>query len=384
MLSVVLAALLGCGSAHAQEDVFRIGALGTFSGPFSVMGESMRRGAELAVELRGNEVLGVPVEFVWEDDETKPQVAVQKATRMVSNGVQMLFAPVSSGSTAAVMTIAQRSRTPFLVTLSSSDAITGADRNDYTFRTANLSSMEVAMMGKYVEAAGFRKVYVLATDYKVGRDSADSLKQLLSQAGVEIAGEDYPALGTTDFSILVNKVLQSDAEAAYLGLAGNDLISFIKQADQVKLQDRKALFGQIIMDESLGRAVGEAGIGINSALRYHFSIDNPANKAFVEAFRAKYGEHPDQYAGEAFDGVAWFLDVVDSTGSWEKQAWLDAFRGSTRENSVEGVKTMRACDNQAAQTGYYGVGVEGTGDLPRVTMNITEEFPADALFKPCE
>jgi branched-chain amino acid transport system substrate-binding protein len=102
---LALATLLAAIStlAAAQETEFKIGAVGTLSGPFGVLGESIRKGAELAAEMRGNKVLGVPIKFVWEDDETKPQVAVQKATRLISGGSNMLLAPVSSGSTLAIM-----------------------------------------------------------------------------------------------------------------------------------------------------------------------------------------------------------------------------------------------------------------------------------------
>lgn len=387
--SLVLAAVLATAAlsnpspSAAQEREFRIGALGTFTGAFGVIGESMRRGAELAAEMRGNQVLGVPVRFTWEDDETKPQVAVQKATRLTSEKVHVLYAPVSSASTLAVMKVAEREKTPLLVTLSALDDIANSNGNPYTFRTSNSQEMETRMLLRFIEEKRFTKIYIAASDYKAGRDAIAAMRKRLEGKGVSIVGEDYIPIGARDYSIIVNKVAQSDAQAFYVGVAGNDLISLLKQADQVKLQEKKTLFGQIVMDELLGKATGPAALGIYSALRYHFSVDNAANKAFVAAFRKKYGEFPDQYAGEAFDGVAWFLDVVDATKVWDKEKWLAAFRASKRPQSVEGTKAMRTCDNQAEQPGFYGKAVKGEGELPAVTMQILYRFEAKDLMTPC-
>ena len=89
-------------------------------------------------------------------------------------------------------------------------------------------------------------------------------------------------------------------------------------------------------------------------------------------------------AGEAFDGMAWFLDVIDGTKSWDREAWTKAFKTSKRDNSVEGSKSMRACNNQAEQMGYFGRAVKGTGSLPPVTMEVTNSYPPDKLFEACK
>lgn len=377
LLSVIAA------GAFAQESEFKIGAVGTFSGPFGVLGESLRKGAELAAELHGNEVLGVPIVFEWEDDETKPQIAVQMATRLMSGGAQMLLAPVSSGSTLAIMKVVERAKTPLLVTLSVSDDIIGKDGNPYTFRTSNSLDMDMRMLAEAASADGIKKMYLTSMDYSAGHDAMQILRSYLEQLGIEVVAEDYYAIGTKDYSILVNKILQSDADAVLVGFAGNDGINFLKQGDEVDLAGKKILMGNLVMDELIGAAVGPASVGVGSTMRYHFTIENEANKAFVAAYLAKYDEYPTQYAGEAFDGVSWFLDVVDSTKSWDKADWLEAFENSERDSSIEGVKKMRACDHQAEQRGFMGKGIAGSGDLPAITMEITQSFEAAQLFRPC-
>jgi len=372
------------GAAHAADGEFKIGGVVAMSGAYGVIGEAMQRGAELAVEMRGGQVLGVPVVFDWQDTETKPQVAVQKATKMMASGADMLFGAVSSGSTLAVMKVAERRKVPLLVTLSASDEITGSQMSKYAFRTSNPVNMENQMMAEFAGGEGLHKIYGVVADYTVGREMWDNLKAKLEAKNIEIVAEDYPPLGNKDYAIIIDKVAKSDADGVAMIMTGGDAITFLKQSGQVDLKDQKAVFGTMVMDELMGSAVGEKSYGVNSTLRYHFSTENEANKAFVTAFQEKYGELPNQFAGEAFDGMTWFLDVVDKTGSWEAEDWVAAFEGSTHETSIEGPKTMRACDHQAAQIGVFGKAVKGEAPLPAVTMDVTYTFQPDVLFAPCD
>ena len=139
----------------------------------------------------------------------------------------------------------------------------------------------------------------------------------------------------------------------------------------------------MLQDEALAAATGSAAIGVNSGVRYHFSLENDANKAFVEAYRAEHDDLPSSFAGEAYDGLRWWLRAVDETGSWDVEDWVKNFESSVYEDSVEGRKEMRACDHQAAQVGLWGEVVQGEAPLPELTMRITEIFEADRLFDAC-
>ncbi|MGX1309576.1 ABC-type branched-subunit amino acid transport system substrate-binding protein [Amorphus suaedae] len=376
--------VLWATGAGAEDKEFKIGGVVAMSGAYGVIGEAMQRGAELAVEMRGGKVLGAPIVFDWQDTETKPQVAVQKATKLMAGGANMLFGAVSSGSTLAVMKVAERRKVPLLVTLSASDEITGSQMSPYAFRTSNPVNMENQMMAEFASKEGLKKVYGVVADYTVGREMWDNLKAKLKDKNIEIVAEDFPPLGNKDYAIIIDKVGKSDADGVAMIMTGGDAITFLKQSGQVGLKNEKAVFGTMVMDELMGSAVGDQSYGVNSTLRYHFSTENEANAAFVKAFRDKYGEFPNQFAGEAFDGLSWFLDVVEETGSWDADTWVKAFEASTYEKSVEGVKTMRACDHQAAQMGVFGKAVKGEAPYPDVTMDVTYTFEPDLLFAPCK
>lgn len=382
-LCVALGLIAGGGAWAAEPDTFTIGGVVSLSGPYGVFGDDMRKGVEIAIEQRGGKVLGKPVRVLWEDDETKPQPAVQKTTRLISEGAQMIFGAVSSASTIAVMNIVKQRKIPHLVTMSADDKITVPGGSRYTFRTSNTLGMEQRMALAFAKERKLKRIYGVIADYQATRDSWAWFRKEAEKAGIEIVGDDFPPLGNRDFSSIVDKVARTKADGVALFMTGSDVITMVKQAGQVNLAANRVIFGPVVADETMAAGVGPAAIGVQSGVRYHFTENNPANKAFVEAYRKKYNEFPSSAAGEAYDGMSWWLDVVDKTGSWDKEKWVTAFENSTRDNSVEGKKVMRACDHQALQDGLWGVVDKGAPPQPAYVMRITKVYPPTTVFEPC-
>jgi ABC-type branched-subunit amino acid transport system substrate-binding protein len=366
------------------QETFRIGGLVSFSGAYSLQGVVMRQAVELAVEERGGKILGRPIVIKWVDTETKPQVAVQQLTRILSEGVDVIFGGVSSSETIAMMKPIEQRKVIHLVTASSDNKITGENKTRYTFRTSDTIELANRIVGEFIKERKFKKLYAVASDVGVLRDSMNETVAFSKKLGIEVVGVDVVPLDTTDYSVVVDKMIKSEADAVVAYLGGAPAITFVKQAAQVDLPKKATLFGPVLMDEAQAAAVGDASIGVYSVLRYQFGEDNPANHRFVEAFRKKYNAWPNEIAGEAYDGASWLFDVIEKTGVWDREKWVDAFETSVRENSVQGRKTMRKCDHQATQIGLFGVVAKGQPPLPEYYMKIEKTYPESSLFDPCK
>lgn len=380
LASVVFSA----STAFAAEAPFKIGVVIPFSGAFGILGQNTKRGIELAIEERGGKILSRTIEVAWEDSETKPQVAVQKTSKILASGIDTLFGAASSAETIAMMPLAAQAKVPHIVTMSADDRITGSNKTRYTFRTSNNLGMENVLVATQIKNGKMKKVYGVASDVGVTRESWNNIRDDVAKAGVQIAGEDFPPMGSKDYSIIVDKALRSGADAVVFVGAGNDAVGFLKQAHEVGLTKKAQILGPVLIDDTVAKAVGPASEGVMSALRYHASLDNAANKRFVEAYRKKFGELPDMVAGEAYDGMAWWFEVIEKTGGTDKEKWITAFEHSVRTNSVEGTKSMRICDHQAEQIGIWGRGSKvgsGAGDY---AMVVTQILPSAGLFAPCK
>jgi len=379
-LTTVVLLLTGVG-VNAAPPPFRLGAIVSTTGVMGVYGQGIRRGIEMAVEARGGKVDGREIQVIFDDDESKSQVAVQQTTRLLAGGVDTLFAPGSSGPTLAMMPLAADAKVPMLVSNAADDRITGTNKSRYTFRTSPPIGAEGIVVSSHLKTTyPGKKVYAIVSDVGVVRDSWKVVKDDIAKAGLQVEGEDFPTFGSKNWSVLVNKVAQSSTDVVVLMTAGSDSIGFLKQAHEVGLTPKVKVVGPVIMDDSIANAVGAGALGVVSLARYHARLDNPVSKQFAAAYVKKYGSEPDASAGEAYDSVAWWLDVVNRVGGTNREKWIDAFETDVRTQSLKGTKKMRGCDHQAEQIAILTVGAktaQGYG------TSILTTYPAEGVFPGC-
>jgi ABC-type branched-subunit amino acid transport system substrate-binding protein len=365
----------------AQEK-FVVGLVASMTGPFATVGEAMKRGAQLGVEMRGK-VRGKSLELITEDDETKPQISVQKANKLLASGVNLMMGSVASGATIAIMKPIAQKKVPHLVSVSGSDDITGKDKTAYTFRTSDPNLLYINTTVSFVLDNKVKKLYALGLDLGTNRDAIEAITDDLKSKGVEIVGKDFVPLSSMDYAVVVDKVAKSGADAVFMYGGGDSGIAFIKQAAQVGLTEKMLVFGATLMNEVTANALGEVPGKVYTSVRYQFQIDNPANKAFVAAYRKKFNEWPSEEAGQTFDALNWYLDIVETSKSNNPEDWIKEFSASTYTKSIEGTKAMRLCDQQATKPGYWAVREKGTGDLPPYYLKLVKTYEANSIWKPC-
>ncbi|HEY0200981.1 MAG TPA: ABC transporter substrate-binding protein, partial [Burkholderiaceae bacterium] len=282
LVALALGAGLAC-AAHAETPPaqFKIGGVVSLSGTYGIYGVDMQKGVALAIEQHGGKVLGKPIEVMWEDDETKPQPAVQKATRLIASGADMIFGAVSSTSTLAIMNLAKQRKIPHLVTTSADDKITQPGGSRYTFRTGNSFGLETRMAFNFTQARKLTRIYGVIADYGATRDGWQWYRAEAEKAGIKIVGEDFAPLGNRDYASIVNNIANSDADGVAVFTSGSDSVTLLKQAAAVNLNRNRVVFGPGLIDDALATATGPGVVGVYSGVRSHFSLDNAANKAFV-------------------------------------------------------------------------------------------------------
>lgn len=380
LATVLIAPAQAAEAPSAVKIAFVLG----LSGPLALIGADMKRGFELALEERQYKINGVPIEATWDDSEGKPQVTVQKASQRIAQGAHMLVGEIGSPSTTALSGLAEQREVPLLVTFASDNALTTPGKLKWTFRTGKTTQANVTAAVTAARGFGVQRVFGMAPDYEAGREAWYVAKRLFEEAGVAITGEAFHPTPNRDFAIIIQRAMGSGADGIFTVSQGNDAATFLKQAAEVGLKDKLKVAGSGLIDDSILRSVGPAGLGIGSNIRYHWSEDTPANKSFVKDFRQKYGELPAANAGDAYDGLRWWLRVVEGSKSWDKKDWISAMAGNVIEDSIEGRKDMGACDHQARQIALVGLSSEyNAPDLPKYGMKITKVIPAAEVYKAC-
>src|SRR5881398_2323840 len=114
---------------RAQPTTFKVGVIHPVTGPLAEPGQACRLGAQLATDAINaaggiKSLGGMKLELLLGDTQTKPDLGRLEAERVVNQGAQMLLGSFDSGSTAAMVSVAQQKRVPFLIDIAAADPIT--------------------------------------------------------------------------------------------------------------------------------------------------------------------------------------------------------------------------------------------------------------------
>ena len=148
-----------------------------------------------------------------------------------------------------------------------------------------------------------------------------------------MAGEVYTKLGQTDYAAEIAQIRASGAEAVFFFLPGGMGIAFTKQYAQsgvgLPLMGPAFSFSQDVLP-----AVGDAALGVKNSASWSPDLDNEANRAFVEAFKAEYKRIPSVYAAQAWDTANLILAAAGKASVKDK----DAFRAALKAADFKSVR----------------------------------------------
>jgi branched-chain amino acid transport system substrate-binding protein len=103
VVAIAVALLLAAGQASAQQKTIKIGFISTFTGPPAAIGNDMKNSFELGLDHHGRKLGGLPVEVFYADDQTKPEVGVQKTQELIeSNHIDLVVGYIWSNVLLAI------------------------------------------------------------------------------------------------------------------------------------------------------------------------------------------------------------------------------------------------------------------------------------------
>src|SRR5437867_10153261 len=128
-----------------------------------------------------------------------PATAVRKAQKLVEkDGVKFLTGVVLSSEALAVSAKCPEWKVIFMSTINGAGALTAKSWNRYFFRVNTSGPMGARAVSLYLVESPMKRFFGLGSDYAWGRDSVGSFEKLITAAGKEIVGKDYPQVGTKD------------------------------------------------------------------------------------------------------------------------------------------------------------------------------------------
>ncbi|MCT4558066.1 MAG: ABC transporter substrate-binding protein [Pelagimonas sp.] len=315
--ALALASCLAALAVPTWAEGVKVGMITTLSGGGAGLGIDVRDGFMLAVKQAGRSDL----EVVIEDDQRKPDIAVQLADKMIqSEKVDVLTGIIWSNLAMAVVPATVAQGKFYLSPNAGPSVLAGKGCNPNYFNVAWQNDNLHEAGGAYAKGAGYQNSFILAPNYPAGKDALTGYKRTY---GGDLAGELFTKLGQTDYASEIAQIRASGADSGYFFLPGGMGISFLKQYADSGL-DIPIVGPAFSFDQGILQAVGDAALGVVNTSQWNKDIDNATNAAFVETFQAEYGRLPSLYASQGFDTANLLISAMDKADVKD----ADAFRAA--------------------------------------------------------
>ena len=368
----------------------KVGIIDCYSGPAAVYGEDALNGFKLALEEINKEGVlgGNKIEFTTRDTKFKVDIALNMAKELVMReNVDVLVGTINSGAALAVSdAIAKKEKVPFIVWISKSERITGEKGHRYVFSTGENTAMAGKAGGVALSKKPYVKYWVGGDDYSYGHDIANAawrnLKALKPE--VEMIGKSWWKPGEPDLVPYITAILAAKPDAVIFCTGGRSMTNIMKAVKATGMAEKVPIWIHTATDHAVLKPLGpEAPEGVLGTMDYHFYYpDTPANKSFVKAFQAAYGNPPGFPAFHGYITAYFIAEAYKKAGSLDKEKFIDALEG-LKIASPAGEIEMRACDHQVVLPMYLGITKKAPGKDYIISSDIVT-LRGDEVLPTCE
>ena len=372
LTQLALTACLALAAPMAQAEGLKVGMITTLSGGGAGLGIDVRDGFLLALQMAGSDI-----EVVVEDDQRKPDIAVQLADKLVqSEKVDVLTGIIWSNLAMAVVPSVTAQGKFYLSPNAGPSPLAGKGCHPNYFNVSWQNDAFSEAAGAFMSEEGVGKVVLMAPNYPAGQDMMAGFKRFFKG---EVSQEIYTKLGQQDYAAEIAQIRASDADQLYYFLPGGMGISFIKQYADAGV-DKPVMGPAFSFDQGILGAIGEAALGVKNTAHWSKDLDVPGNAEFVAAFEAEYGRLPSLYAAQGFDTGNLLVSAANAADVSD----ADAFRAALKAADYESVRGAFAFgDNQHPIQTIYMREVVKEGDLVTnkvigvAATNHTDAYGAD-------
>ncbi|HYM30833.1 MAG TPA: ABC transporter substrate-binding protein [Candidatus Cybelea sp.] len=321
--ALLLGAALGLASAavtapFAAADTVKVGVVLTYSGVNAEYGDQITRAMELYQKLHAADIAPNKVEFIKRDSKAPNGAAAKTEVQelITQDKVNMLAGFVFSPDAIASAPLATEAKIPMIVLNAGTAWITNL--SPYIARTSFSMWQSGYPMGIYAaKELKCKTAAVGYTDYPPGKDSLEAFKRGYVGNGGQMVDEvpmGNPAQ-VPDFTPFFQRVKDKKPDCFYVFVpAGVHATAVVKTYNDLGMRKAGVKLigpGDIIQDTKL-QQMGDNAVGLLTMGNYAADFKNPANVAFVKAWKEAYGKDstPDFMAVAGWDGTAAIFHVV--------------------------------------------------------------------------
>ncbi len=316
----LLFAAAGLLAISAVAGDLKIGVAEALTGGAAQYGVPIRNGFQLAADeinakggINGNKLV-----LVIEDEQGKKEEAINVFKKLIfQDKVLMIFGPTLSNSMFAAGPVANAAKVVAFGTSNTANGI--SEMGPYIFRNSVMESDVLPVtVSTAVKHYKIKKVAVIyGNDDAFTKSGYDVFKKVLEDQKIPVTTTETYVKGDVDFKAQLTKIKATNPDAVICSGLAEEAATLMVQARGLGLKV-PFIGGNGFNSPKLFEVSKTAGEGTFVGSPWANTNPTPANQHFVEAYRAKYGSEPNQFAAQAFDAMtiaAAALKTVKVTGN---------------------------------------------------------------------
>ncbi len=278
-------------AASGGGDTIKVGILHSLSGTMAISEKSVVDAEQLAIKEinAAGGVLGKQIEAIVEDGASDWPTFAEKSKKLIDQDkVVAVFGCWTSASRKAVLPVFEEKKHMLWYPVQ----YEGQECSQNIFYTGAAPNQQIEPSVDWLLENKGKEFFLVGSDYVFPRTANTVIKAQLEAKGGKTVGEDYLPLGNTEVTAIITKIRAAlpDGGVIYNTLNGDSNVAFFKQLQGAGITADKYPVMSVSIAEEEVKAIGVEFLKDQyAAWNYFMTVDSPANKKFVEAFKKEYG-----------------------------------------------------------------------------------------------
>jgi branched-chain amino acid transport system substrate-binding protein len=321
-------------------DPIKLGVAGAHSGDLASYGIPTVNAAKIVVEkinAKGG-ILGRQVVVLAEDDVCKPEVATNTATKLISEGADIILGHICSGATKSAMGIYKDSNIIAVSPSATNPGLTQSGDYPNFYRTIASDDAQAKLDVDFaLDTLKMKKIAVIHDKGDYGKGFAEFAKKFIEEDGrAEVVLFEGVTPGAVDYSAVVQKIKRFKSECVIFGGYHPEASKIVSQMRKKRM---KTLFisDDGVKDDTFIKVAGKYSEGVYASGPRDTS-KNPMNIQAIKEHKEKYGSDPGAFYINAYSAAVAMLNAIEKAGSTDYDAVTKALKTEWVETPIGKIK----------------------------------------------
>lgn len=356
LVFLLIAFVIGCDDTNTQQaasNAIRIGAVYPLSGQQALVGQEIKNGIDLAVDIINNSypgmniplaegtglpaLAGSPILVVYADHQSTQVGARQRTEELITNSkVVALIGAYQSEETRAASEVAEQAGIPFLNPDSTSPALTQRNfqwffRTTPTDATFTIDAFEFMTELNSTRNAGIRNLAVVHENTDFGLSFISLVNEYAPQYGMQVVTAIETQGASQNVSADVTQLRATQADAVLFAVYTEDAIRFMQEFKRQNYAPSLVWADDAgFISQEYEQTLGADADYVTS--REVWSLDvtrtNPLAAQVNALYRARYGTDMNGNSVRAFIGIMTLAEAINRAVSTDPSRIRNALRAT--------------------------------------------------------